>query len=169
MTTTRTFPPSLSDPYTAADWLMARHDWPRHLVNRVVLPGEDPPHWLDQLADAYADLDAHATAWAAYEATHRQPGTYASDAEWDAWEAAGPQQSGAARALGVMSGGEQRVCRLVATLHPTHRAAGWHLADLQLDERGVAFFLDWTAVALTALAWDPAARRALTALTEVAR
>lgn len=169
--TTRAFPPSVSDPYEAGDWLLSRHDWARYLVSRVVLSGLDRPHWLDQLADAYTDLTAHEAAWARYEATHREPGQYASDAEWDAWQAAGPEPTDAAHALVVMSGGEQRMCRLIATLHPTHRGT-WHLADLQLDERGAAFFLDWTLVALTALAWDPTARRALHtlhALTEETR
>ena len=172
MTTTRTFPPSLSDPYEAGDWLLSRHDWAHYLVSRVVLTGPDRPHWLDQLADAYTDLADHTTAWKRYEATHRPPGTYGTDAEWDAWEAAGPQPTGAAHALAVMSGGEQRMCRLIATLHPDNRAAGWRLDDLQLDERGVAFFLDWIAVALTVLAWNPTARRALHtlhALTEETR
>lgn len=167
--TARTVPPSLSDPYEAADWLLSRHDWPRALVARVVLPSEDQPHWLDQLADAYTDLTAHEAAWARYEATHRQPGTYATDADWDAWQAAGPRPSDAAHALAVMSGGEQRMCRLIATLHPTDRTHGWHLADLQFDERGAAFFLDWTLVALTALAWHEPARTALHTLMEVTR
>jgi hypothetical protein len=165
---TRTFPPSLSDPYEAGDWLLARHNWPRHLVSRVVLTGQDRPHWLDQIADAFTDLDAHAAAWTRYEATHRQPGTYGTDAEWDAWENAGPKPSGAARALTVMSGGEKRMCRLIVTLHPTYRG-GWNLADLEIDERGAVFFLDWTAVALTAFAWNKTGATALRALMAVAR
>lgn len=164
--TPRTFPPSLSDPYEASDWLLARHDWARRLVGRVVLSGPDRPHWLDQLADAYTDLDEHTAAWARYEAAHRQPSTFATDAEWDAWDAAGPQTPDTAHALGVMSGGEQRMCRLIVTLHPTYRG-GWHLADLVLDERGAAFFLDWTTLALTAVAWNAAGRRALDALVEL--
>lgn len=165
MSTPRTFPPSVIDPFLAADWLLARHEWVRHLIQRIALPGQDRPHWLDQLAEAYADLAAHAADWKRYEATHRPPGSFASDAEWDAWEAAGPELTDAARALAVMSAGEQRMCRLVATLHPDSRDVGWHVDDLQLDGRGVAFFLDWIRVALTALAWDERARAALTTLT----
>ncbi|WP_369370126.1 hypothetical protein AB1046_15080 [Promicromonospora sp. Populi] len=170
MTTNTTALPSLpGNPYEAADWLVARHDWPRSLVARVILRGAEHPHWLDQLADAVTDLDTYTAAWRRYEDTHPAPSTtYATDADWEAWEASGPTPSEAARALNVMSGGEARMCRLVATLHPTRRV-NWHLADLEFDERGAAFFLDWAAVALTGLAWDGASARALNALLAVAR
>ncbi|WP_166845097.1 hypothetical protein [Isoptericola sp. BMS4] len=171
--TTSTTPPTTpsvppSDPYAAADWLLARHEWPRDLVARVVLPDEGP-HWLDQLVDAHADLATFTAAWARYEDTHREPGTRATDAEWDAWEAAGPRPAPAARMLMVMSSGEARMCRLLATLHPTERTA-WCLGDLDgLDHRGVAFVVDWTAVALAGVAWDPAGARALAAVRAVTR
>jgi hypothetical protein len=164
---TTTTPPS--DPYAAADWLLARHEWPRQLVARAVVSGAGRQHWLDQLADAHADLAEHATAWRRYETTHREPGMYATDAEWDAWEAAGPRPTDAARALAVLSSGEARMCRLLATLHPAQRVS-WHLSDLDgLDRRGAAVVIDWAVVALTGLAWDRASARALASLLAVSR
>ncbi len=44
-----------------------------------------------------------------------------------------------------MSGGEQRLVRLVATLCPSTRVA-WSVSDIGFDERGVAVLHDWLQI-----------------------
>jgi hypothetical protein len=136
-TTTRaTVPADVED-------LMARHPWPRSLVARVVPGGTNTPGWLDTLATAFADLDRYAAGWDQYESTHPAP---TDDHGYEAWQAAGPRPTPGAAALAVMSSGEVRMCRLIATLHPFDRVA-WHTGDVSFDARGIAFFTDWAALA----------------------
>lgn len=150
--------------YQAADWLIARHPWARENVARVV--GRDPLadedfDWLEALADAWIDAREHDAAWGDYADRNREP----SDGDaWEAWREAGPHASPAVHQLGVMSSGEKRMARLVATLHPTKRPE-WSVSDLDgLDERGVAVVLDWVLVILHNAAWTPAAKRAYAAV-----
>lgn len=133
--------------YQAADWLLFRHEWARQNVARVV--GREPLvdddfDWLDALADAWADLQKHDAAWAEYSARVREPRS--NDDEWEMWRDAGPHASPAAHELGVMSPGEQRIMRLLATLHPTKRVE-WSMSDLDgLDERGGTLALEWVRI-----------------------
>ncbi|WP_125775355.1 hypothetical protein [Antribacter gilvus] len=152
-----------TDPYQAADWLVNRHEWARQLVARVIPGGTTDPDWLDHYAHAFAAYEDHATAWKTYRATH-WISDYATDTEYDAWQAAGPQAPPAAASLGAMSSGEARMCRLIATLHPAQRVA-WSLADVDFDARGIAFFADLAAVAMRPYTHCyPVAARAVIAL-----
>lgn len=143
--TTPVLPPS--DPYAAVDWLMARHEWPRHLVARVIPGGVGNPSWLDDFADVLAAHDAEVHAWNEY-AELNPLSLFATEAQTAAWEAHGPDLP--ARHLGdlpVMSSGERRMCRLIATLHPSRRTS-WSVGDVDFDERGIRFYVEVTAVVL---------------------
>lgn len=161
MTEISEIPPSNS--YQAADWLLTRHPWARQNVERVI--GRDPLaddeyDWLEALADAWTAAQEHDAAWADYTRRTREP---RDDDAWEVWHSAGPQASPAVHQLGVMSSGEKRMARLVATLHPTKRPA-WSLSDLDgLDERGEAVVLDWVRIILHNVAWTRGAKRAFAA------
>ena len=161
MTEMTEVPPSNN--YQAADWLIARHEFARSNVARVV--GRDPLaddefDWLEALADAWIATREHDAEWALYAARTREP---RDDDAWEAWRAAGPEASPAVHQLGVMSSGERRVVRLVATLHPNKRVE-WVTSDVEgLDERGTALVLDWVRIILHNTAWTPAAKRAYAA------
>jgi len=57
------------------------------------------------------------------------------------WLDAGPSNTYRRTALAVMSGGEQRLVRLVATLCPRTRVA-WSVPNIGFDERGAAVLHD---------------------------
>lgn len=62
-----------------------------------------------------------------------------------AWLDAGPSNTARGAAFGVMSGGEQRMVRLVATLCPSTRVP-WSVGDVEFDERGAAVLQDWLQI-----------------------
>lgn len=143
-----------TDVHAAAVWLMDRHPWVASLVQRV-LPGVDfrNDNWLDDLALVMNAYDAHQEAVSRYVDAHPAPH---DDARWEAWDASKPDvvvtttdisDEDRARVLaGVdnfypMSGGEQRVVRLVAT-QARRRVQFSFFNDVDFDERGVAFYLD---------------------------
>jgi hypothetical protein len=125
--------------YQAADWLRARHRWVDQLAGRVAGDGEN---WLDELAGAVADCVDHAPAWREYEVRHREP---LDENAHETWLNAGPSKSARGAAFAVMSAGEQRVVRLVATLCLETRVP-WSVADIGSDERGAAVPQDWLQI-----------------------
>ena len=58
---------------------------------------------------------------------------------------AGPSNTARGTAFAVMSGGEQRLVRLMATLCPSTRVA-WSVSDVGFDERGAAVLHDWLQI-----------------------
>jgi hypothetical protein len=135
--------------YAAADWLRSRHPWVDQLVRRIVGAGDDDSgqgwaggDWLDELAGAVNDGADHAAAWREYAARHRAPD---GERAYVAWVDAGPAISVRGAAFAVMSGGEQRLVRLVATLCPSTRVA-WSVSDVGFDERGAAVLRDWLQI-----------------------
>lgn len=130
----------------AADWLRSRHPWVDQLARRITgltEAGHDGAwgDWLDELAGAVTDCADHAVAWREYEARCREP---AGEGAYVAWLDAGPGNTARGSAFAVMSGEEQRLVRLVATLSPTSRVA-WSVCDVAFDERGAAVLQDWAA------------------------
>ena len=99
-----------TEPNEAADWLRARHQCVDQLASRIAGDAED---WLDELVGAVADCVEHAQAWWEYERRHREP---RGEGAYVAWLDAGPSNTARGSASAVMSGGEQRMVRLVATL-----------------------------------------------------
>ena len=128
-----------TEPYEAADWLRARHQWVDQLAGRIAGDAED---WLDELAGAVADGVEHAQAWRDYEQRHREP---LDEGAYVAWLDAGPSNTARGAAFAVMSAGEQRMVRLVATLCPRPRAP-WSVGDIGFDERGAAVLDDWLQI-----------------------
>jgi hypothetical protein len=126
-------------PYEAADWLRARHQWVDQLAGRIAGDAED---WLDELAGAVADCVEHAQAWREYERRHREP---MDEGAYVAWLDTGPSNTARGAAFAVMSGGEQRMVRLVATLCPRTRVP-WSVGDIGFDERGAAVLDDWLRI-----------------------
>ncbi|SDU74884.1 hypothetical protein [Jiangella alkaliphila] len=129
-----------TDAYLAADWLAARHPWVRQLVERIAGPVDRREDWLDVLTQAVNDSDGDGAAWVEYERRHPAP---AEDAAFWEWHAQGPQPAPPVRAFGVMSGGEKRLIRLVATLGGR---LGWSPLDVSFDQRGAAVLADWLAI-----------------------
>lgn len=125
--------------YEAAEWLRARHRWVDELARRVAGSGED---WLDELAGAVTDCVEHGQAWQVYEARHREP---SDERAHEVWLNAGPSNTARGSAFAVMSGGEQRLVRLVATLCPRTQVP-WSVSDIGFDERGAAVLQDWLKV-----------------------
>jgi len=137
--------------YQAAAWLRERHPWLDQLVRRIAGNSED---WLDEIAGAVLDLANNAEAWDRYELHHPEPGGD-DERAWEAWQAAGPEHSAHCEAFAVMSSGEQRVIRLVATLAQVYegdygrqrlRRVPWSVQDISFDERGAAILADWLAI-----------------------
>lgn len=128
-----------TEAYQAADWLRARHRWVDQLAGRVAGDGEN---WLAELAGAVADCVDHAPAWREYEVRHREP---LDENAHETWLNAGPSNTARGAAFAVMSAGEQRVVRLVATLCPETRVP-WSVADIRFDERGAAVPQDWLQI-----------------------
>ena len=126
-------------PYEAADWLRARYPWVDQLAGRIA---GDAEGWLDGLAGAVADGVANAHAWREYERRHREP---MDEGAYEAWLDAGPSNTARGAAFAVMSGGEQRMVRLVATLCPRTRVP-WSVGDIGFDERGAAVLDDWLQI-----------------------
>ncbi len=62
-----------------------------------------------------------------------------------AWLNAGPANTARGTAFAVISGGQQRRVRLVATLCPQVRVA-WSVSDIGFDERGAAVLHDWLQI-----------------------
>lgn len=128
--TTGTEPPG-GNPWRSATWLLGRHPQLAQLADRVGIVSRDSDGDLDvdleALAEAFVALDANRAAWADYE--YRSPAPE-DDREYDAWQAAGPQAPPIVRSIGVMSGGEVRMLRLLAVLSPTTRVP-LHVGDAQ--------------------------------------
>lgn len=136
-----TTPPT--DAYVAADWLIHRHSWLRYLVGRVVGSTISNDDWLDQLATTIRETAEYREAMRAYEARRPAP---ADDDAYEAWLAAGPQLSSMGRAYAVMSSGEGRVLRLLATL-ATEKTSSWSVHDIAaLDQRGARIVADWLQI-----------------------
>ena len=112
------------------------------LTCRVKSEGWAGGGWLDELAGAVTDCADHAQAWREYEVRHREP---ADQGAYVAWVDAGPTNTARGAAFAVMSGGEQRLVRLVATLCPSVRVA-WSVSDVGFDERGAAVLQDWLQI-----------------------
>lgn len=129
-----------TDAYIAADWLAARHPWLRQLAERIAGPIDRREDWLDILTHAVNDSDGDGAAWVEYERRHPAP---ADDAAFWEWHAKGPQPSPEVRAFGVMSSGEKRLMRLVATLGGR---VAWSPQDVSFDQRGAAVLADWLAI-----------------------
>jgi hypothetical protein len=94
--------------------------------------------WLDELAGAVTDYAGHAQPWREYELRHREP---ADECAYVPWLDAGPSNTDRGTVFAVMSGGEQRLVRLVATLCPSTRLA-WSVSDIGIDERGASVLHD---------------------------
>ena len=141
----RAQPPS-SNPYVAADWLRRRHPRVAELVARVA--GRDTEDWVDELARAIGDCVENNRAWDAYERVHRAPD---DNEAWEAWHAAGPENTGRGSAFAVMSSGEQNLVRLVATLARGSSVGDaqrvpWSVHDISFDQSGAAVVLDWLQI-----------------------
>lgn len=134
-------------PYEGAGWIVERHEWAQEIVGRVVGPlderGEEGEHWLDRLAQAINDRHAWGEAWDAYRDRNPEP-QGDDEAAYDRWDAAGPQATPGARAFGVMSSGEKRLARLIATLS-IHKTP-WSVEEIGFDQRGARILLDWLAI-----------------------
>ena len=130
-------------PHLGAVLLIERHDWLRGLAERIVGPITHDRHdWRDELAAAVRDTAEHAAAMDAYEARDPAPD---DDAAYDRWLARGPQLSPRGRAFAVMSSGEARIVRLLATLSADR--IDWSVADVTgLDHRGARIVADWLQV-----------------------
>jgi len=98
--------------------------------------------WLDELAGAVTDYAGHAQPWREYELRHREP---ADECAYVPWLDAGPSNTDRGTVFAVMSGGEQRLVRLVATLCPSTRLAS-SVSDIGFDERGAAVLHDWLQI-----------------------
>ena len=122
-----------TEPYEAADWLRARHQCMDQLAGRIAGDAED---WLGELAGAVADCVEHSQAWREYE-RHREP---MDQGAYVAWLNAGPSNTARGAAFAVMSGGEQRMVRLVATLCARTRVP-WSVGDIGFDKRGAAVLM----------------------------
>ena len=116
-----------------------RHKWVDQSAGRIAGDAED---WLDELAGAVADGMEHAQAWRDYEQRHREP---LDEGAYVAWLDAGPSNTARGAAFATMSGGEQRMVRLVATLCPRTRVP-WSVGDIGFDERGAAVLDDWLRI-----------------------
>jgi hypothetical protein len=125
--------------YEAARWLRVRHRWVDELVGRIETGTQD---WLDDLAGAITDCAENAAAWREYERAHPEP---FSEGAYVAWLDAGPSNTTRGRTFAVMSSGEQRLVRLVATLCPATRVP-WSVAEIEFDERGAAVLADWLVI-----------------------
>lgn len=125
--------------YEAADWLRTRHQWVDQLAHRIAGSEEN---WLNELAGAITDSVEHAQAWREYESMHREP---SDEGAYQGWLAVGPSNTMRGSAFAVMSSGEQRLVRLVATLCPRTRVP-WSVSDIGFDERGAAVLQDWLKV-----------------------
>ena len=130
-------------PSFGAMLLIERHDWLRGLAERIVGPiTRDRYGWRDELAGAVRDTTEHAAAMDAYEARDPAPD---DDAAYDRWLAHGPQLSPRGRAFAVMSSGETRIVRLLATLSADR--IDWSVADVTgLDHRGARIVADWLQI-----------------------
>jgi hypothetical protein len=125
--------------YEAARWLRRRHRWVDELVGRIETGTED---WLDDVAGAVRDCVEHAAAWREYERVHPEP---FDEGAYVAWVDAGPSNTARGQAFAVMSSGEQRLVRLVATLCPMSQVP-WSVSELGFDERGAAVLADWLVI-----------------------
>lgn len=141
--------------YAAADWLRGRHPWLDQIALRIAGHSEE---WLDELAGAILDCIEHGEAWNQYEREHPKPRDRDDEAAYDRWENAAPKNTPRGRAYAVMSGGEARMVRLVATLanvrgedsvgggeyYRYQRRVPWSVHDVSgWDDRGVAILEDW--------------------------
>jgi hypothetical protein len=129
-TVSANIPHAIYDPTEAGAWLLHRHSWAAHLVDRLdawLTPDDDDviryPD-LESLAMGINAADQLGVEWKAYE--YRNPAPVAADEHgeraYDEWQRRGPKtDNGIARAYGPMSSGEKRLLRLVAVLGPTPR------------------------------------------------
>lgn len=150
--------PALHDPWLRARWLVGRYPRMQVLCERVGAidddEGERWPH-VEMLADIIRASDHYGRACEAYGRHHSAPD---DDARYDAWEAAGPKAKDSAAefnlatpggllAFRLMSGGEKRLLRILATAG-THRVE-FCRTDLDgLDVEGHAFVRDWAGIML---------------------
>jgi hypothetical protein len=152
MSSTVTWPPThdakppAGHLYGAAVWLLGRHPQLAGLAERVpgvvTVDDEGPDIDLDALAEAFLARDRLVDQWEAYE--HRTPAPR-DDADYERWQAAGPKTTPAARAVGVMSGGEVARLRLLAAFSTCQVPLS--VADLRpLDDAGQALLADWCQV-----------------------
>ena len=141
----------LTQLHRAAEWLRARHQWLDRLVTRIAGDTDD---WLHEVAGAILDTVDNGEAWERYERQHPEPPDRDDESAYYRWEEAGPKNTDRGSAFAVMSGGEVRVVRLIATLanvrgldamcqrrvpRTAHDVGGW-------DERGQAIFTDWLEI-----------------------
>jgi hypothetical protein len=139
--------------YASAVWLARRHPTLLQLADRAGVLVEDEDGdvvlQLDELADALNALDQYFAAWADYERRHYLPQS-ATDAQFSAWEAAGPQHTDPrAPAIGPMSRTEVTRLRLLAFFAGDRIAL--RAGDLYgLDDSGQSLLADWCRAVLAA-------------------
>lgn len=133
--TSEVIPNVVYEPFQAAGWLLSRHDWAHHLVDRVGgwidtanVGGPGPLPDLDAIAEGLNAYDRHLVEWKAYVESHREPNdrSYgderAYERAYEAWEQAGPQITDPfARAYAPMSSGEKRFFRMLGIFAPGGR------------------------------------------------
>jgi hypothetical protein len=132
--------------YASAVWLARRHPTLLHLADRagVLITDSDGDVVLDleELADALNALDRYFTEWKEYEQSHwlRQD---PSDAEYNAWEAAGPKPANPrVPAIAPMSRTEVVRLRLLAFFSADRIAL--RAGDMYgLDDSGQSLLADW--------------------------
>lgn len=164
--------PAKDNPWRCARWLVGRYPRMQVLCERVGAiddepEGPDEGRWahVDKLADIIRASDAYGRAWDKYKRSNYEPSRQregeseaAYEARWDAYEARGPKPADFAddasddatpngiHAFRVMSGGEQRLLRILATLG-SHRVEFSATSDTSgLDDEGHFFVLDWLAI-----------------------
>lgn len=96
-------------------------------------------------AGAVLDCAEQHRAWAAYAVRVPAPADRDGDQAFDRWEAAGPVNTPRGSAFAVMSSGEQRLVRLVATLCPRVRVP-WSVDEIGFDHHSAAVLADWLAI-----------------------
>ncbi len=145
--------------YSAADWLRYRHPWLEDLTRRIAGDRDD---WLDEIGGAVLDTVDNGAEWQRYGREHPAPAHPDDEDAYYRWEDAGPKNTTRGTAYAVMSSGEERTVRLVATLAniresgyqpgtdeltsyqrfipwSVHDTGGW-------DDRGQAILEDWIRI-----------------------
>ena len=153
-----------SNVWEQARWLVGRYRRVQILVERVGAIDDDEdgrwPH-IELLADILRAHDAYQRAWEKYRRSHYEPAwrddltDAENEARLTAYDEAGPKAedyerdaaipAGSVHAYAVMSGGEGRLLRILATLgeHRVEFCSG----DLDgLDDEGRAFIREWLAI-----------------------
>lgn len=124
--------------YPAADWLRYRHPFLDDLVRRVAGDLDD---WLDEIAGAVFDTVDNGAAWQRYGRDHPAPTDPDDEDAYYRWEDLGPKNTSRGNAYAVMSSGEERTVRLVATL-ANIRVSGYQPGTYELTS--YQRFIPWS-------------------------